>query len=314
MNSFRKLLKTLKTDKSILIQAHDFPDHDALVSAYGLARLLDTYGIESTVCYHGTIQSFSLNKAMQQLSIQAHSIEDLQHYTSAQIIAVDGIPTISSVGDIVILIDHHNRNGPFPYMFSDVRVDYGSCATIIWEYFFEEKVLIDKNLATALLMGIMMDTAFMTRGVSPIDLKAYSNLFFQADWELSSSILKNSLSVKDLGVFKEAIRSYKLFGSMVFIVIRKSCTSEVQALVTDYFLTLQEVRVAVTVTKQGKDYRISVRSEDKDFPSDGIIYYALKDIGEGGGHVHMGGGMIPGSDFPGMYQLESRFRKALKKL
>ena len=46
-------------------------------------------------------------------------------------------------------------------------------------------------MATALLMGIMMDTAYMTRGVAAVDLAAFSGLFFMGDWESAAYILRN---------------------------------------------------------------------------------------------------------------------------
>lgn len=37
---FESFLDRLKGDNRIIIQAHDFPDHDAISSAYALAYLL----------------------------------------------------------------------------------------------------------------------------------------------------------------------------------------------------------------------------------------------------------------------------------
>lgn len=37
---FEAFLDKLKVNKRIIVQAHDFPDHDALSSAYALAYLL----------------------------------------------------------------------------------------------------------------------------------------------------------------------------------------------------------------------------------------------------------------------------------
>ena len=40
-------------DKHIFIQTHNFPDPDAIASAYGLKVLLEKKGIWATMCYKG---------------------------------------------------------------------------------------------------------------------------------------------------------------------------------------------------------------------------------------------------------------------
>ena len=42
-------------DKHIFIQTHNFPDPDAIASAYGLKVLLEKKGIGATICYKGRI-------------------------------------------------------------------------------------------------------------------------------------------------------------------------------------------------------------------------------------------------------------------
>ena len=41
------------------------------------------------------------------------------------------------IGDEVGVIDHHNVLSPDDVEFSDIRPDYGACATIVWSYFNE---------------------------------------------------------------------------------------------------------------------------------------------------------------------------------
>ena len=39
----------------IILQAHDFPDHDAISSSYAMSVLLETQGIKSLIIYNGEI-------------------------------------------------------------------------------------------------------------------------------------------------------------------------------------------------------------------------------------------------------------------
>ena len=156
----------------------------------------------------------------------------------------------------------------------------------------------------------MMDTGFMTRGVSEPDLDAFTELFFKGDWRMGSRLLKNSLSLRDLGLFREAINACVVAGDFCFVPVTKECTQEVMALVADFFLGLREISFVVVVEPDREEYRLSVRSEDSDRPADVIIRTALDGIGAGGGHIHMGGGSIPRDLYPGEEGLRKRFVEA----
>ena len=309
------LVGALDPDRQVVIQAHDFPDHDAVASAYGLRRLLKTRQIDSTLCYGGEIQSTSLEHAIEVLELGIVSCRKVDIQDDAQLIIVDGFVgnrNVSGVpGEVVAVIDHHEPPQEPDTNFWDIRPGYGACSTIIFEYYRSASVPIGRNAATALLMGLMMDTAFMTRGVSQVDLDAFSHLFFRGDWERGSRTLKNSLSLHDLGVFREAINSCLVAYDFCFVPIQKECTPEVMALVADFFLGLREIHFVVVLAPEREDYRISVRSEDNSRPTDVVIREALRDIGSGGGHVHMGGGSIPRDLFPGEEGLRMRFLKAM---
>lgn len=308
----KALLDNITPQRAVYIQCHDFPDHDAVGSAFGLFFLLRSYGVETTICYRGEMQSLSLQQAIQQLHIPVYSLHELPK-SQAQIIAVDGIPYSldPAIGSVVAVVDHHNLSLPETCVFKDVRISYGACSTIVWEYFVEEGVEPSRDVATALLLGIMMDTMLMTRGVSQGDLNAFSRLFFIADWELSSRLLRNSLSLTNLPIFSEAINNHHIHGNFAFIAIKQPCTTEVQALVADFFLSLREVTVVAVVISQPGGYRVSIRSEDKSIPGDYLVSQVLQDIGEGGGHAHMSGGYIEKKCFPGIRELEERFKKAI---
>src|SRR5690606_20277447 len=133
-------------------------------------------------------------------------------------------------GEVIGVIDHHTPPEEPDCRYADVRPGYGSCSTIIWEYYRKEKVEMSRDTATALLMGLIMDTAFMTRGVTKMDMDAFSELFFQGDWETSSKTLRNSLSLRDLAVFREAINFCEVAGDFAYVPIQKECSPEVMAL------------------------------------------------------------------------------------
>ena len=86
----QKLLDLLR-GHSVYIQTHNFPDPDAIGSAFGLQQFLDYYGIKSTLCYVGNIERLSLQSMISLLPIHFASEEELQRMTSKDsIVTVDG--------------------------------------------------------------------------------------------------------------------------------------------------------------------------------------------------------------------------------
>lgn len=317
MKGIDELCSHIDENRRVVIQAHDFPDHDAVASAFGLAFLLERRGLKPVLCYGGSIQSDSLSEAIKLMNIPIGSCKSAGLDDSVQLILVDGFMGNRNMtglpGTVVGVIDHHTPPEEPDCPYHDIRPDYGSCSTIVFEYFQAADAPLKKNIATMLLMGLMMDTAFMTRGVAPVDLEAFSTLFFQGDWETGSRLLKNSLSLSDLGLFREAINACEVADDFAFVPLQQECSAEAMALIADFFLGLREIQFVVVVEPDRDEYRLSVRSEDDIRPSDVIIRRALNGIGAGGGHVHMGGGSIPRDLFPGEQGLRKRFLMALGK-
>lgn len=314
MSKYAELLGGLDRGRPVVIQAHDFPDHDAVGAAYALSYLLRQDGIEAELSYGGTVQSASLAEEIETLKIPIGAASEVGIAEDAQVIIVDGFVGNSNIsglpGEMYGVIDHHSPPVEPQTKFFDIRPDFGACCTIVYSYFQETGVVMSDSIATALLIGLMMDTGFMTRGVSEPDLEAFTALFFQGDWKLGSRLLKNSLSLRDLGLFREAINACVVAGDFCFVPVTKECTQEVMALVADFFLGLRELHFVVVVEPDREEYRLSVRSEDVSRPADVIIRKALEGIGAGGGHIHMGGGSIPRDLYPGEEGLRKRFVEA----
>ena len=63
MNKLNDLVELCR-NHPVYIQTHNFPDPDAIASAYGLQKLLALYGIESQLCYDGRIDKLSASKML----------------------------------------------------------------------------------------------------------------------------------------------------------------------------------------------------------------------------------------------------------
>jgi nanoRNase/pAp phosphatase (c-di-AMP/oligoRNAs hydrolase) len=312
------LIIHLDPERPVMVQAHDFPDHDAVATGYSLAELLRAKDFDVTLCYGGSIHSESLRDAIAALDITISSVSEVDwHGQIPQLVVVDGFTGNGNIrgveADLVGVIDHHVPPRAAECPFADIRSDYGACSTILFEYYREEGLEPTGVVATALLLGVMMDTAFMTRAVSPVDLQAFTSLFRNGDWETAARLLRNSLSLSDLAAFRQAIEACLVARDFAYIALPGEFTPEVMALIADFFLGLREIHFVVVVSGDRDEYRISVRSEDHQRPCDVVIQHALAGIGAGGGHMHMGGGSIPRGLYPGDEGLRKRFLDTIEQ-
>lgn len=291
-------LAELCRSKTVYIQTHNFPDPDAIASAYGLQKLLLHYGIPSQLCYAGRIDKLSATKMLQMFGIEMRSYDRLreQMHESDYIICVDSQKNAGNITDFIGMevasIDHHPIFVEPDYQYQDIRTT-GACATIIAEYFAQAGLTPDSDTATALLYGIKMDTLQFTRGVTALDIAMFSFLHPLIDRTKMANLEHNNMEFRDLSAYGAAIEHIKVYDTAGFSFIPFSCPDALIASISDFILALEEVQIAVVCSQRGDGIKLSVRSETPKAHAGELIRDALKDAGSGGGHAGMAGGLIP---------------------
>ncbi|MDR0760788.1 MAG: DHH family phosphoesterase [Treponema sp.] len=295
---FARLLSLLGGPKTVVIQTHDFPDHDAAASAFGLGELLRLKGYDVRLLYRGVIRSHSLKTMLSVLGIDLKRVKTVAEGDLAKCpcIVVDGNPANTNARPVTNfllgVVDHHGNAAVPDCPFTDIDVNSGSCSALVARYWEEMGLLPEKNVVTALLMGIEMDTDFLTRRVSRLDLDALYRFFFQADWEFCAEALKTSLSIRDLPSLKTVMANSRIKNNIFFSVINMDASQEVISILADFFLRFREIQVTIIIETEGETRHVSVRSRDPRISAARIVQEALKDLGSGGGHDYMAGGLI----------------------
>lgn len=300
-------MRTLDRSRAVLVQAHDFPDHDAIASAHALAALLSRKGFNASACASFQGNSISASIMIDRLAITLHAAEHLTVDEGTQTILVDGScsgGTVSRVvGTLTGIIDHHPGNIPQDCPFTDIRVEAGSCSAIIWSYWHEAGENPDKKTATALLSGIQLDTDFLTRHVSALDLEAHYRLFPLGDAKLAQEVVKTSLSTDQLYAIGRSLSSAITKGDILAAELSGDYSSELLSVIADFLLRLREVSFVLVIEVRGEEYRLSARNRDPLLDAGVIVARALEGIGTGGGHPHMAGGLIKPEHYPGAQSL-----------
>ncbi len=296
----KRLIDNIINEKYVYIQPHNFPDHDAVASAFGLHYILKLNKIKSIIVYDGDIQRDSLKQMIKSLNIDIQPVSECNMVKTDKIIIVDGCKWNKNVtdliGDEICVIDHHQVDKPEDVAFADIRSDYGACSSIIYSYFTELSITPTVEVATALLIGINMDTALLTRGVSQNDIDSYSHLYLTANNRLVNTILRNYIQVKDITFFREAIDSIKIHENLGYCYFKDGCNQNLLGIIGDFILSIQEIDfVALFANNHGR-INVSFRNESDNWNASRIIQRVLEGIGFGGGHVDMAGGIINNSE------------------
>lgn len=313
MTKLDELIKCLSSDH-VYIQTHNFPDPDAIGSGYGLQYLLGLRGIRATLCYGGEIDRYSTHKMIELFDIDIVNVAELGNIMpSEQIILVDTQNVDENVrmtgGTIIGCIDHHMLCRDIEYCFCDIREKIGACTSIVASYFYDSGTEVPKNVAEALLYGIDIDTANLTRGVTKLDIDMFYRLYMQADHDKISYLENNTIQVEDLNAYAQAISSIRICGNVCFADAGRDCTKSLVAAISDFTLKVAGVSFSVVYSVKSDGIRMSVRSSDRMLHSGRIVIETLRDIGSGGGHSTMAGGFIP---FEGQDGAEQK--KMLKRI
>lgn len=297
MTNLDKLMKAI-TKEHIYIQTHNYPDQDALASSFGLQILLKQRNIEATICYSGQIDKYNTQKMVELLPMTIVNNEDLIMDEEDEIILIDSQKGNRNVYDfsskVIACIDHHPMQEVKDYLFYDIRSNLGACATIIGGYFLENHMEISSDVATALVYGIKMDTANLTRKVTEEDVEIFGMLYKLADQSKLHKIESSSLRKEDLRAYQEAITNLKIYGRIGIAKVGNNYSEAILGSVSDFLLTLAEIDITLIYSYRLGGLKFSARSASPKIDAGTLIKTALINLGDGGGHAAMAAGFIPG--------------------
>lgn len=289
-------IEFLKGDDRVYIQAHNFPDHDAVASAFALQTFMKIYGVECRLVYDGEIQRDSLKRVIADLAIDIRKTDEYDMKENDRVIIVDGCKWNKNVTDLigneVGVIDHHRVSNPEDVEFCDIRPEWGACVSIIASYYFYFNQEIPPDVATAMMIGINTDTAHLTRGVTEHDLKCFTHCYEIADVSYFNSIMRNYICVGDLEHYAYLIRHVEYFGTFGFCYFPEGCSQNLLGILADFILALEEIDFVVLCARNGGRINFSLRNEVAGWNGSEIIQNVLRGIGFGGGHGDRAGGII----------------------
>ena len=327
----QKLQQTLEKHhgERHIVVIQDFPDPDALSSAWAYQLIAQPYEIECDIVYAGTL-SHQENIALVKLTGLPATRWSINTLKDRDLTIYQGCVLVDSQGNtsqlmayvkqakipIMIVIDHHSQQGGIEAEFIDLRPKVRSTATIVTQYL--QSGLLDFNssnsthvkCATALMHGIRSDTNGL-RQAQEEDLLAAAYLSRIYDPQLLNAVLQSARSRRVMDVIERSLKNRLIQNSFSIAGVGYLRYEDRDAIpqAADFLVTEENIHTAVVYgIIHDEDHEIeviigSLRTNKLTLDPDEFIKEALGKNPQGryygGGREMAGGFEIPMGFFGG---------------
>jgi nanoRNase/pAp phosphatase (c-di-AMP/oligoRNAs hydrolase) len=208
-----------------LILLQDFPDPDALSSAWAYQLIAQQYDIKCDIIYGGTLshqENIALVKLTglpaQRWGLSTLKNKDLSSYQG--FVLIDNQGTTSQLLSVVqqakiplvAVIDHHSLQGELKADFMDIRPSVRATATIFTQYLQSGLLTLDNGIsqhvkcATALMHGLRSDTNRLMQAQEE-DFMAAAYLSRFCDAQLLNAVLQANRSKPVMDVIERSLKN-----------------------------------------------------------------------------------------------------------
>ena len=259
-----KVLSQHRGEKQIVV-IQDFPDPDALSSAWAYQLIAANYDISCDIVYGGTL-SHQENIALVRLTSlpakryvnTALQKEDLSVYQGC--VLIDSQGTNSQLYAVVkraeipliVVIDHHSKQDELDAEFIDLRPQTRATATILTQYIQSGMLDFDSSnethiqCATALMHGLRSDTnRLMQAKEEDFIAAAYLSRFY--DSQLLNAVLQSARSRRVMNVIERALsnRNIKKNFSISGVGYLRYDDRDAIPQAADFLVTEEDIHTAV---------------------------------------------------------------------
>jgi len=295
-----RLLNVLRgIDGRLAVVMHDNPDPDAIASALALAHIAETVGVDADPCYFGEISHQENRALVNLLELDLRNVEsadELAEYAGVALVdhsrpgVNDGLDPDTEVD---VVIDHHPPRAPVEARFFDLRSDVGATSTLLAKHLERLGLTPSREVATALLYGIRIDTRDFTREAVDSDFEAAAFLLPHVDESVLERVEEPSMSADVLSTLAASIRNREVRGEVLTSGVGRIHDRDALAQAADKLLDMEGIGIAVVHGFMEETVYVSARARGTDVDLGEVLRDALGPIGSAGGHADMAGAQIP---------------------
>jgi len=224
LHNLRLTLEQHRGERHIVV-IQDFPDPDALSSAWAYQLIAEPYQIQCDIVYAGTL-SHQENIALVKLTglpakrwgVQTLKDRDLSVYQGCVLVDSQGntsqlMPLVQAAHiPLVVVVDHHTQQGKIEAEFVDLRPCIRATATMLTQYLqaglldFSSSNPTHVKCATALMHGIRSDTNGLLQA-KEADFLCVAYLSRIYDPQLLNAVLQSARSRRVMDVIERSLKN-----------------------------------------------------------------------------------------------------------
>lgn len=319
-DKLRQVLSNHQGEKHLVV-LQDFPDPDALSSAWSYGLIAQEHNIECVNAYAGTLshqENISLVR-LTGLPVQRWNLQteqrDLSGFQGA--VFLDNQGTTSQITrlvkqaklPVVAVIDHHAPQDDLNPYFTDIRTVCGATATMFVQYIQEGLLSLDANdpnhvkVATALMHGLRSETEHLMHAREE-DFQAAAFLSRYYDPKLLDAVLQTARSKRVMDVIERALKNRTIKNNFSVAGVGYLRFEDRDAIpqAADFLITEENIHTAVVygILRSEEDREVvsgSLRTKNLTLDPDEFIKdtFGQDNAGRfyGGGRMRAGGFEIP---------------------
>jgi nanoRNase/pAp phosphatase (c-di-AMP/oligoRNAs hydrolase) len=290
------LSKNQKRLSPMLILMHDFPDPDALASAYGLQHLAKTaFGIETRIAYRGEIGRME-NKAMVRLlRIPIYRFRPAWLKQHAGTALVDTQPAFSNnpfpdTQRAAVILDQHPAKVTPEADLAIIDPECGATCVLVAQALLQSGIQIPNRLATALAYGILTDILDLYRARHRDVVETYLRVLRHADMRMLARIQNPVRPRRFFSTLAKGIAEARLYRRLVVVHLGVVDTPDRVAQVAEFLLTYRRARWVLATGRHKGRLHASLRAAQRDAEAGPILREAFDCPEDAGGHGPTAGG------------------------
>ena len=321
----RKLLRFLDRRRSkitpFLIVMHDYPDPDAIATAYALQYIAEEkFDIRSRIVYRGIIGRVENRAMVHQLRIPVHKIRpsDIRQYEHAALI--DTQPNFENNpyppgSSVTMVIDQH------PYVkkpladLAVIDVECGATSVILAQALLLSGLEIPRRLATALAYGILSDTMNLYRAKRADIIETYLAMLPLCDMRALIRIQHPPKTKKFFSTLNKGLDQARTVRGLIVSHLGFVEHPDLVSEIADFILTYKGMDRSLCTGRYKGKLHVSLRSNRPTDDTPEILRDIVENRRDAGGHDMVAGGSfyVKGKDGSRWDEAETQLTQKLMK-
>ncbi|MDA1277094.1 MAG: DHH family phosphoesterase [Verrucomicrobia bacterium] len=281
---------------NMLILTHDYPDPDALATAFALQHLLQQgFGVESKIAYGGVIGRMENRAMVNALRIPARRLKRTDFKTGRAVALVDTQPAFKNNSfpqnrRVTLVIDQHVSEKTPAADLALIDTGCGATCVIVAQAMMLMKMEIPVRVATALAYGILSDTLDLYRATRADVVQTYLSVLHHCDMRALARIQNPDRSKNFFVTLGRCIRESLVYRHLIVAHLGNIANPDLVSQMAEFLLTYDRIKWAFCTGRYKGRLHASLRTSVQDTHAGEILRDIFENRKEAGGHKAIAGG------------------------